>query len=555
MIIILIYLSKILLSEYTFHVDAENVNTKEKLNTTVVIFAFSGLRWDLMKEFDMSGLQELANKGILVSRKTDAFQTESLPSFITMSTGNYPESHGIVSNIMMDLSTKEIFDGTSKKSSWWKDVHPVWIENQLQGKFSALCYWPTHKINFNGSEKVTYSCNNSKYKDPFEELLTGKDNLGFVMPFAERVEQVKKWLNLKVRRPTFIGIYFEEPYFTVSKYGFKSNKTRTIMSEINNLVKNFSLYLSDHNDKDINIIVTGEAGFTELHRSKEIFLDDYLDIPFKIIDNGPITSVFAEDQSTLLILTEKLKRASKHMKLYNGSQLPDTLHFSYLKRTMPIVLVAEEHWRIYPKRIVDNKKVMMGFHGKYQSTHTLFISQGPSFVENLSLESIGNTDIYALVCRVLGIEPRINKSNMTIVNQMLRHVIKYEETKKTHQKNKESIANIKINNQSNKTLNNSQPNSHVGKDSWIKYISKKVTTPFQITITIIFSLLILFGVIYIVICTTFKTMSCFTKKNALVRANLSMRIDLKKTKNVSKDIQRLLQSDDEEELPIELDKK
>ena len=514
MLVLITYLSLIIsiLSGLPLHANVLNVNH------TVVIFAFSGLRWDTMEEFSMSGLHKLAKNGIYVKQKVDAFQTESLPSFITMATGNYPETHGIISNNMIDLATKETFDATSKSSTWWKDVNPVWIENQLQGKFSALCYWPTHKINFNESLKVTYSCDDNKYKDPFEELLTRGEIVGNVMPFVERIDQAKKWLNLKEKRPSFIGIYFEEPFLSVLTHGLKSNETQTTMIEIDNLIDSFAQYLSKPGLEDVNFIVTGESGFTELKHGKEIFLEDYCDtsIPFEVIDNGPITTIFTKEYKNQKLLTEKWKTAHKHMKLYNGSKLPDNFHFSYVNRTMPIILVADEQWRIYPKRIVDKKKVMMGFHGKFQSTHALFVSHGPSFVKNFYLEFINNADVYALICQSLGIQPRLNKCNMTTVNQMLSK-----------------------------------------KDSWIVSIFKKVTkSSLQITIAVIIAILIFFGAIYIMICVMFKTASCCAKNNSLrsIRPNKTMRIIIKKSKNEKKDTQHLLLSDDEEVLSNDSDK-
>lgn len=404
----------------------EDVNKEH----TLILFGFSGMRWDAMEKHNLPALNQLRIQGVHVAKKHDPFQTESLPAFVTLSTGHHPDEHGMLSNKMIDTKTGYSFDMNDNDPKWWKDVKPIWIQNQRTDNKSALCYWPGHHVTFNG-RRAEYTCDNTMYADPFRELTTKGEITKEVMSFEHRLDRVKYWLTLTnhTERPSFIAVYFEEPLKTMMKYGVKSNETREAYQKVNNVTQRMMEFLDDEGLRDkINFAVTGEAAALDINEGGEIFLNDYLHgtqffKSYKIVDNGPITTINPtfKDGNKTKELIEVLTNKSNSMDVYDGRHLPQEFHFTNDDRTLPIILVANKSKRINLDRsIVPPNKAMLGYHGKNPSTHSLFLARGPAFKESVYFPQLANVDIYNVLCKALKIQPDKNCGNEDIIKGAFR---------------------------------------------------------------------------------------------------------------------------------------
>ena len=196
-----------------------------------------------------------------------------------------------------------------------------------------------------------------------------------VMPLQDRVDRVKRWLTLSNQtRPTFIGVYFEEPLRTMLKYGSHSNETHQAFRLVNNITQTMLDFLKSRKlDEKINFVVTGESGAVDVADDGDIFLEDYLahtefSSSYEIVDNGPITTLNPTFKNKKKIdqLIKTLQRSNGAMEVYDGRNLPWNFHFSAKDRTMPIILVANESRRINKDRTnVPPNKVALGYHGDY----------------------------------------------------------------------------------------------------------------------------------------------------------------------------------------------
>jgi hypothetical protein len=66
-----------------------------------------------------------------------------------------------------------------------------------------------------------------------------------------------------------------------------------------------------------------------------------------------------------------------------------------------------------------------GWDNKQAVMHPIFIARGPAFKENYVAEPFETVNIYALLCHLLGINPRPN--NGTVEN--VRHILKSDVSK------------------------------------------------------------------------------------------------------------------------------
>jgi hypothetical protein len=87
-------------------------------------------------------------------KKSDknTFDSESYPGWTTISTGLYPESHGILGNRMFDLKNNVMFDLNNETSTkmlhWWQDAEPIWTTATRNNKKSYLRLWSRCDVPF-----------------------------------------------------------------------------------------------------------------------------------------------------------------------------------------------------------------------------------------------------------------------------------------------------------------------------------------------------------------------------------------------------------------------
>lgn len=84
------------------------------------------------------------------------FPSLSYPAWTTISTGVYPETHGIMGNYMFDLKLDAVFDlfnhTSTSKVHWWQSAEPIWTTATRYNKKSFLRFWsrcdvPVNEIN------------------------------------------------------------------------------------------------------------------------------------------------------------------------------------------------------------------------------------------------------------------------------------------------------------------------------------------------------------------------------------------------------------------------
>ena len=421
---------------------------------SVILMGFSGLRFDSLHRGPMPNLFKLSKDGVLVYEKINAFQTETLPSFHTLSTGLYPKDHGLIGNRMKDLSAGSMFDVGNTDSKWWGAVEPIWLTNQRSNNSkSALCFWPGHDVSF-GGRKASFTCdaygNGTKEVDPFIELTKTEKTSKPVMSFVERMKKVMGWVKLK-ERPTFIAVYFEEPLKTAIRNGTDSKEYKESLVKLDNLIGKFVQDLKDEDLLErINLVITGESGAVDIKKDSEIYLEDHLSADMKetydVINKRPIMGILPHDLKKTSEFFKKLNSSHPHMKVYLKDQLTGDFHYKHENRTMPITLVADEGFRIHAKRIADPndiRKAFMGYPGSIKSTHALFVAHGPAFRKHIRLPKIQNVDVYQLLCSSLKIEPNQHQGSGYVFAHLIAQPEKwYWHIAKTVAKSKPALTGV-----------------------------------------------------------------------------------------------------------------
>lgn len=393
-------------------------------NQTVILISLDGFRWDYMSKTNTPNFDFIARTGIKAPYVKNVFPTVTMPNLYTIVTGLYPESHGIIANEMFDPDFGAMFSSGNNETRWWDGGEPVWVTNQKQGFKSGTSFWPGYDVAIRGYFP-SFSTTGAKYSKPF----ASKGNL---MPAKERIDAVIKWLTTADEPPTFVAMSFLETDTLGHKYGPDSPEIEAAIREYDTNVTGYLLeQLRQVNLLDqVNIIVTSDHGMIAYNTSNVVNFDDIINA--STYDGWSGNKAFFTIEPHLgkaNYVYDSLKEAQRNTQLfevYKKEDVPDDLHFKHNRRIASIVGLMKEGWYARSSKLPDGNLsygVIRGDHGysnSIKAMYPFFIARGPAFKENFSSEPFELTDIYPLMCKILGIVPAPNNGTLSRVNGLFR---------------------------------------------------------------------------------------------------------------------------------------
>ncbi|XP_064603671.1 ectonucleotide pyrophosphatase/phosphodiesterase family member 5-like [Liolophura sinensis] len=378
----------------------------------LILVSMDGFRWDYLTklpEKDVSNFTFLIRNGASASKgMKNVFATKTLPNHVTLVTGLYAESHGIVANEFYDPDFKEVYEINNPSQmvdSKWYDTgpEPIWVTNQKAGeeRRSGSVFWP-------GCGAV------QKGRLPSKYLLFDKR-----MDFNTRVDILVSWFVSK--EPINLGLlYINEPDHTGHKYGPNSTNLVKKIKELDGVLGYLINKLKKHGIwDDINIIVTSDHGMTSTPAVKDINIDNYISPnKYRVWTGNPVALVLPnknESQSD----DEALKKVP-HVTVYKKQDIPAYYHYKNSRRVTPILVVADPHYSLSFNKSVVNKTVgNHGYNNSFSDMHPIFMAHGPAF-KNVTVEGFSNTDVYAMMAYVLNIPPAANNGSLSAVMALLK---------------------------------------------------------------------------------------------------------------------------------------
>ena len=100
----------------------------------------------------MDAFDEFLSEGVQAEWVEPIFPSLSYPAWTTLSTGVYPEIHGIIGNYMYDQKYEAVFDlneeASTKRLEWWQSSEPIWISATREQKKIFQRYWSRCDVPF-----------------------------------------------------------------------------------------------------------------------------------------------------------------------------------------------------------------------------------------------------------------------------------------------------------------------------------------------------------------------------------------------------------------------
>uniref|UniRef100_A0A4W3IEX8 Ectonucleotide pyrophosphatase/phosphodiesterase 2 n=1 Tax=Callorhinchus milii TaxID=7868 RepID=A0A4W3IEX8_CALMI len=371
----------------------------------LIIFSVDGFRASYMKKGAkvMPHIEKLRSCGSHAPYMRPVYPTKTFPNMYTLATGLYPESHGIVGNLMHDPVFDANFSlrGREKFNPRWWGGQPIWVTATSQALKAGTFFWPV------------------------------------VIPYERRIFTILQWLSLPDNeRPYAYAFYSEQPDGYGHRFGpFSSEVTEAlrttdrIVGQLMNGLKQMKLH------RCVNIIFLGDHGMEDAACERTEYLSNYLHNVDDIIlfpgSLGRIRSRYSNSvkyDPKAVVANLTCRKPDQHFKPYLKMNLPKRLHYANNRRIEDVHLMVERKWLVARKPMDVTRKSgrcsFQGDHGydnKINSMQTVFIGHGPSFKHRTKVPPFENIELYNVMCDLLGLTPAPNNGTHGSMNHLLRN--------------------------------------------------------------------------------------------------------------------------------------
>ncbi|XP_009862817.1 PREDICTED: ectonucleotide pyrophosphatase/phosphodiesterase family member 5 [Apaloderma vittatum] len=370
----------------------------------VLLVSFDGFRWDYIYKVSTPNFHYAMENGVHVKQVTNVFLTKTYPNHYTMVTGLYAESHGIVANEMYDPILNETFSLNTMdihNSKFWEQASPIWVTNQGEGHKTGAAMWPGTDVKIHGVFPTYYM--------PYNESVS----------FEDRVAKLIAWFTSE--EPINFGLlYWEQP----DEMGHILGPENPLMGPvITNIDQKLGYLMSELKKAKlwdvINVIVTSDHGMSQSSPERLIELDKYVNRElYEVIDHSPAVAILPKEGRQDEVY-EALANAHPNMTAYKKEQIPDRLHYKHNSRIQPVLAVADKGWEIVQNKSDGFRFGNHGYDNILPEMHPIFLAFGPAFRKNATKEVMNATDLYPLLCHLLGINPLPNNGSLNAVRDIL----------------------------------------------------------------------------------------------------------------------------------------
>ncbi|XP_076030187.1 glycerophosphocholine cholinephosphodiesterase ENPP6-like [Oratosquilla oratoria] len=378
-----------------------------------------GFRWDYTEDQPgiLRGFERFLREGVRARWVNPLFPSISYPSWTTLVTGQYAETHGIVGNYFYSAEDEDkfsLFDSESTgKEKWWTS-EPIWTTATREGIQTALIFWSRCDVAFKGIHP--------KYCEHFIKA-----------PGPEIFRtNINKALEFFKDGYDFVQVYTEHVDMIGHNRGPDTEERKQAVREFDVIIE----YLQDKLEEkgiadETNIVIVSDHGMTNTapgHVTR-LEIDDYLDtnLVANIADRGAFMNIKVPSENVEKVY-ERLKTMGG-VDVYLHDDIPERLHFRDNKYIHDILIKAKFGYFIMPSK--DNAKqlperfdkfVFYGAHGydpELQDMKGIFFAKGPDFEKDLVIDPIEIVDIYQVLAHVLNVDPQPHNGTWAHVRKAL----------------------------------------------------------------------------------------------------------------------------------------
>jgi alkaline phosphatase D len=373
---------------------------------TVVVLLFDGLAPALLEGQATPALDRLRREGSWTHDMVPPFPSISLISGFTISTGCWPEHHGIVSNRFFD--PERGFYDHSRDADWMTGCEHLHQAAERQGV-------PTAALDWYGTVSSTRGklARHVEYAAAWEDYPTD----------AERAEQVVRLLTLpREKRPQLILAYFKGPDGAAHSKGMTSPEVRAAVAETDRAVG--AVLAAVEQAGDAALVVTTDHGMVPTGQIVNLqFLMRSHGIAGRIAATGTTGFLYLDDPATRPAAIAALSGYDEYFDLILPEAQPGWSHLGTGPRTGDLIVSARPPYVIEDRgqlpwffrwlawtgpELIDARSSLHASHGYPPDTpgvQGVFYSWGDGIRPDNRLGRVDAVDIHPTVTHLLGIAP------------------------------------------------------------------------------------------------------------------------------------------------------
>lgn len=368
----------------------------------VILISLDGYRHDYTQRFNPSNISRFIEGGVEASSLIPSFPSKTFPNHYSIATGLKPENHGLVNNYFYDLDMDahySIGNRQAVENPNWYGGKPIWVLAEEQGLKSASYF-------FVGTEAAIQGIQPSYFY-----------NYDAAIPNLTRIAKVFDWLSLpEEERPRLITLYFSDMDDVGHAYG--PNNDEKLQERINKLDAQLGALFEGIKsfDLDVNIILVSDHGMADVEPKNLINLDLILaNQPVRIMNNGALAHIYVDSISRKKEVFSYIQKKEKNFII---EDVEEKNHYQnidkYRGRLGDFLILPNLGYYLvdtggiinYQKRAAAFDTEVFGEHGydpSYKDMHGIFYANGPAFKQRHNIPAIDNTDVFPLICRILGL--------------------------------------------------------------------------------------------------------------------------------------------------------
>jgi predicted AlkP superfamily pyrophosphatase or phosphodiesterase len=378
----------------------------EQRAPVTILISIDGFRPDYLDRGITPNLSALAAAGVS-GPMIPSFPSKTFPNHYTLVTGLRPDHHGIVDNEMEDSRRPGVVFtiGDPKQSLdpfWWNEAEPIWITAEKAGVKTATMFWPGAEVDFGGHRPSAWA--------RFDANITNE----------QRVETVMDWMRRPAAiRPRFVTLYFDAVDHEAHHHGVHSSEVDHAIADVDSHIGALVRGLAALR-QPADIVIVSDHGMADLSPQRVIRIDRMVprSALHMVVDISPYAAFDAVPGHRRA--AERLLGHHPHMDCWRKGDIPARLDYGRNPRVPQYLCLAEVGWIVASKDPADT--LLKGDHGydnRAPEMRATFIAAGPDFRSGVHVDAFDNVDVYPLLARLIGVTPRPNDGDATLVDAAL----------------------------------------------------------------------------------------------------------------------------------------
>lgn len=348
---------------------------------TVIVLSWDGVRHDYPDRGDFPGLARLATDGVR-ARLVGVYPSNTFPSHVSLATGTYPETHGIVDNIFFEDGERyDVGDAD------WIEAEPVWISTQRQGIDVATYFWVGSESDWRGQ--------GTRYRvAPFD----GR------RPEAVKVDRILTWFDLPPgERPQLIMSYWAG----ADTVGHERGPDHpAVLRQLARQDAQLRRLLAGLDERDAwpttTLILVSDHGMAAV--GELIDIEDILDAAGvdAMVIGGALARVYLDDRADLGAAEAALAGVD-NIRVYRPDALPAEFRLAWPGRNGDLLVTT-----VPPFVMTARYARLGGTHGYDPRTPDMqaaFFAMGRGVDTGAHVEEVRHIDLAATIATLLGVEP------------------------------------------------------------------------------------------------------------------------------------------------------